>query len=178
MQEMIDIFDENQNKLNISLPRKEVHQKGLWHIASGCVIVNNNLEILSQKRSIHKDKNAGLWDLSASGHIPAGEDAQNSLLREIKEELGLDIKGSELHLLGVYRRQETHNDGKFLENEFDYIYVIKKDIKISDIAIQQEEVDDAKYFSAQEFEKMLADGKVVKRVGVWDDLFHYIERMR
>ena len=81
MEEMIDVYDENQNRLNFSVSRKEAHSKGLWHIASGCVILNDRLEILSQKRSVKKDKNPGLWDLSASGHIPCGGQVRVTLKR-------------------------------------------------------------------------------------------------
>ena len=40
MEEFIDIVDENGKELNISESRKLAHKKGLWHKASGVLIIN------------------------------------------------------------------------------------------------------------------------------------------
>ena len=125
MEEFVDVFDENGNYLK-SCSRKEVHKNGLWHKASGVIILNSNNQILLQKRSKLKEKNAGLWDITAAGHIPSGQTPETSLIREIEEEIGLLTDASKLKLLGVYKRQEKHNGGNFIENEFDYIYITQR----------------------------------------------------
>ena len=100
--EKLDIIDLNGNVTNLSEDRKMVHQKGLLHQASGVIFVrsnNNQYELLSQQRSLKKDKNAGLWDLSVSGHVPSGQTPIDSLMREIEEELGLIGGGTTLKIL-------------------------------------------------------------------------------
>ena len=67
--EYIDVLDENGVKTGEILSRKEIHQRGLWHRAIVIAIINGNNEVLLQQRSIDKDKNAGLWDISVAGHI-------------------------------------------------------------------------------------------------------------
>ena len=62
--EKLDIIDKQGKLTNNTATRNEVHQKGLLHHASGLIIVrriNNNWEILSQQRSLNKEKNAGIF---------------------------------------------------------------------------------------------------------------------
>ena len=51
----------------------------------------NDVEILMQKRSLNKDSYPGMYDTSSAGHIPAGCEPLESALRELQEELGLDV---------------------------------------------------------------------------------------
>ena len=176
MEEYIDIVDENGLELNISKSRKSVHKNGFWHKASGVIIINSQNKILLQQRSIKKEKNAGLWDISVGGHIPSGESPEESLIREIKEELGIITDIKKLKLLGIYKRQELHDNGNFIENEFDYIYILKENIDLSMIKLQKEEVQDIKYFSINELKSLLSKELAVKRVGVWDDLFKQLTK--
>ena len=128
MAEILDIIDEDGNLLGFSQDRKLVHEQGLLHHASGIILlnkINGQWCMLSQQRSKNKDKNAGLWDMSASGHVPSGQTPEESLQREIKEELGLNISSKHFTLLGKFWRNEAYNDGKFIENELIYIYALK-----------------------------------------------------
>lgn len=90
--EKLDLIDEKGLLTGKSEDRKMVHKQGLLHHASGVIVLrkceNDKWQILSQQRSFKKEKNAGLWDLSASGHVTSGETPKDSLVREIKEELG------------------------------------------------------------------------------------------
>lgn len=175
--EYLDIIDINGNLTSKSEERKVVHQNGLLHQASGVIFVRKNkneYELLSQQRSFNKDKNAGLWDLSASGHILSGQTPIQSLIREIKEELGITVKETELSLLGKFWRKEIHKDD-FIENELDYIYVCEKDINISNTIIQKEEVEDVKWISFKNFKILLNSNLAVSRNKVWDCLFQNLE---
>ncbi len=177
MDEFVDVFDEDGNYLK-SCSRKDVHKNGLWHKASGVIILNSKKQILLQQRSKLKEKNAGLWDMSASGHIPSGQTPDTSLIREIEEELGLVTDISQLKLLGIYKRHEKHatGGGYLIENEFDYIYILESDVDVSKLKLQVEEVDDVKFVSVKDFLNLLKNGEVVKRVRVWDDMINYINK--
>ena len=98
------------------------------------------------------------------------------MIREIKEELGVSIKQKELKLLGIYKRQELHNNGNFIENEFDYIYTLSCDIDLLNIKLQKTEVSDIKYFSKNEIISSINQNLLVKRVCVWDDLFLLLDK--
>ncbi len=48
-------------------------------------------KILIQKRSSKKKYDKNKWDLTCGGHVKAGEDSITEIVRETKEEIGLDI---------------------------------------------------------------------------------------
>jgi 16S rRNA (adenine1518-N6/adenine1519-N6)-dimethyltransferase len=54
------------------------------------VAENASGELFLQKRSIWKDRNPGLWDSSAAGHVDSGETYIEAAHREFREELGVD----------------------------------------------------------------------------------------
>ena len=85
--EYIDVLDENGVKTGEILSRREIHKRGLWHRAIVVAVINEKNEILLQQRSMNKDKNPGLWDISVAGHVSAGQDAISAAVREIYEEI-------------------------------------------------------------------------------------------
>ena len=87
--ELIDVLNENGVKTGKIASRDEVHQKGLWHRAIVVAIINEKNEILLQQRSANKEKNANMWDISAAGHISAGQDSLMAATREINEEVSV-----------------------------------------------------------------------------------------
>ena len=91
--EIIDIYDCNMNHLGTA-PRSQAHKEGLWHKAFHCWIVkrasDGNHRVLLQLRSKNKDSHPSLLDISAAGHLQAGETPKDGI-REIEEELGLSL---------------------------------------------------------------------------------------
>lgn len=55
------------------------------------IILNSNGEMLIVKRTATENIDADLWDLPG-GRLHAGEKKEQGLLREVKEETGLDIE--------------------------------------------------------------------------------------
>jgi isopentenyldiphosphate isomerase len=72
--------------------RSEVHRLGLLHRAVHVLVFNSRGEVFLQKRSIRKDRQPGLWDSSASGHVDSGETYDACAVRELREEIGLEIR--------------------------------------------------------------------------------------
>jgi 16S rRNA (adenine1518-N6/adenine1519-N6)-dimethyltransferase len=87
--EMFDVVDSEDRVLR-SEPREVVHVNNFWHRAVHMVAENGLGELFLQKRSIWKDRNPGLWDSSAAGHVDSGETYLEAAEREFREELGLD----------------------------------------------------------------------------------------
>ena len=98
--------------------RQEVHSKGILHSAVQCWVMNTKGEVLIQRRAATKDKSAGKWDVSFGGHCVATNNSNNILIdnviKEGKEELGLNIKDSDIIKLGEVRYVSQENKNKEL----------------------------------------------------------------
>ena len=88
--EMIDQYNLRGEKINV-IDKAEAHKLGLWHKAIHVWVVNDNNEILLQYRCKDKSFYPNTWDCSFAGHIGTGESSLETVLREGKEELGIDI---------------------------------------------------------------------------------------
>jgi 16S rRNA (adenine1518-N6/adenine1519-N6)-dimethyltransferase len=89
--EKLAVVDENDLVIG-ALPRAEVHGNNLRHRAVHIFLFNRAGELLLQKRSPWKDRHPELWDSSAAGHVNAGEEFDQTAVRELKEELGVETK--------------------------------------------------------------------------------------
>ncbi len=155
--------------------REKCHKEGLWHRAVYVFIFNKNGDVLLQKRSSNKRVWPNLWDVTAGGHVLSGEFGRQALTREIKEELGLNIDENELkYLVGS---KSTNIKGDILDNIFNECYILTKDIDVSKISMQEEEVSDIKWFTRDEILNRIEnnyDGLTLK-MGPWNFLKKYYE---
>jgi isopentenyldiphosphate isomerase len=89
--ELLDVVNE-QDEVVDQRPRHEVHRTALKHRAVHVLLFNTQGQVFLQKRSMHKDCFPGAWDSSAAGHLDAGEDYDACAVREVREELGLEME--------------------------------------------------------------------------------------
>jgi isopentenyldiphosphate isomerase len=93
--ELLDVVDDADRVLD-SLPRDEVHRRGLLHRCAHLFVFDAKGRLWLQKRAIGLRLYPGLWTSSASGHVDAGEGYLAAAQREAREELGLDVKPREV----------------------------------------------------------------------------------
>jgi 16S rRNA (adenine1518-N6/adenine1519-N6)-dimethyltransferase len=93
--EMFDVVDE-QDRLVRRASRHDVHKNGWRHRAVHIFVFNRAGELFLQKRSRWKDAHPSRWDSSAAGHVNAGDHYEETALREIQEELGVEVARVEL----------------------------------------------------------------------------------
>ena len=86
--ELVDVVDEEDRPIGV-LPLSEVHRQGLYHRSVRVAIFDRAGRVYLQKRSSAKELYPGRLDLSATGHVRAGESREAAALRELHEELGL-----------------------------------------------------------------------------------------
>jgi 16S rRNA (adenine1518-N6/adenine1519-N6)-dimethyltransferase len=91
--EMFDVVNE-RNEVIGQQPRGEVHAKGLRHRAVHVFVFDKHGQVYLQKRSHLKDVHPLTWDSSASGHLDVGESYATCAIREVKEELGIEVKST------------------------------------------------------------------------------------
>ena len=104
--EIFDVVNEHDEVVGRA-PRREVHRTGLMHRAIHVFIFNARGEIFLQKRSMSKDSSPGLWDSSASGHLDSGENYDACAMRELREEIGLDVSAPPRRVFKVSPCAET-----------------------------------------------------------------------
>ena len=83
--------------------RKHIVHSPIMMCACGCLIFNENNQVLLQKRS---DDN--LWG-NPGGSMDLGETIYDTVIREIKEETNLDIKKENLKIFNIYSGEEQHH---------------------------------------------------------------------
>lgn len=149
--EYFDILDDKGALTGKVKARHEVHRDGDWHRAANLWLINGRGEILLQRRSLMKESFAGLWDLSCAGHVQAGSNSRETIMREAEEELGVRILAEELVLLTTIQERFVLNEGKYHDNEFRDIYLVRKDLEISDCRLQVEEVAEVKWMALKDF---------------------------
>lgn len=151
--ELVDIFDESNNFTGVTKMKSEAHKDGSWHRAVHCIIYNSKGKMLIQQRAKDKMLYANLWDISAAGHVGAGEEPIISCMREVEEELGLII---DIDDLKFYKINKTMISEDFINNnEFGYIFFLKFEGDINQLKMQDEEVQAIKFLSLDELEKEL-----------------------
>ena len=149
--ELWDIYDRNRNKTGKTIKRGERLQKGEFHLIVHIWIKNSNNEFLIQQRS-EKVKNPLVWS-TTGGSAVAGEDSFTAALREVKEELGIDLTKEKGYLFeeGIYEEDNQ----QYLSDT--YLYFIDLDIK--DLKLQTEEVKQVKFEKMSIIKQMMANNQ-------------------
>lgn len=147
--EYLDEVNEKNEFTGKVYPKEEFHKKGLWYREVIGIIMNEKNEVLLQKRSPNKKDKPNLWEI-CFGHISSGETPENSILREVKEEIDLDLTEKDLIPLGIEHTSEYYENTNRFHKAFSYIYLIKTDKNINEFKLQDEEVCDVKYISLKD----------------------------
>lgn len=124
--EFLDAFDEKGQHLGV-LPRAEVHRRGLWHQVAHILVVavrDDEPTAILQRRASTKRTFPDLIDLSATGHLAAGERPRDGI-RELREELGIDIDPDLLVALGVRRMVDATPEG--INRELTHVFLVRDD---------------------------------------------------
>lgn len=86
-------------------------------VAVFLVLMRNNegkTEILLQKRQ-NTGYMDGMYDVCTSGHVEQGESLKHAMVRETKEEIGIDIDESDLELVNVYHENQSELSLEYLK---------------------------------------------------------------
>lgn len=151
--EQVDVLNKDGNPTGEIKSRADVHRDGNWHRTVRIWILNSKHELLSQKRSPTKDVSPNCWTASASGHVATGETSIAAALKEIKEELGLELQENEVrYLFTAPRSLKIKTD---MINDVADVYLVNKDFETKNLVLQEEEVSEVRWFYYAELEKMI-----------------------
>ena len=138
-EEIFDVVNERDEVIGRAR-RNEVHARGLLHRAVHVLVYNARGEIFLQKRSMKKDRQPGVWDSSASGHVDSGEDYDPCAVRELKEEIGLAVSVTPQRFFKIPACEET-------DQEFVWVYRCENE---GPFTLHPDEIDEGRWFTPGE----------------------------
>jgi isopentenyldiphosphate isomerase len=163
--ELIDIYDENLKLLGTAM-KSEAHRKGMWHKAIHCWIVRDQQPgyVLFQKRGRDKGVYPNALDISAAGHYQSGETPADGV-REIMEELGLEVQFQRLIPLGI--KIDVGLVGEHIVHEFCDVFLLREAREPREYQLNQDEVEGLVEIAIPDGVAMFADEtKEVQAKGV------------
>lgn len=150
--ELLDLYDDKGKKLNKTVERGQKFDKGNIML-SIAFIKNSDNKYLIQKTSKEKGEKYS----STGGHVTHGENGLTTIIREIKEELGLNINTNELKFISLVK----HPTKPCLIN----LYLLEKDIYIEKLKLQEEEVESVSWLTEEEILSLIKENRFLKSHG-------------
>lgn len=145
--ELFYLVDDNDEAIG-SVERFIAHRsKTLKHRSIFILLVNDQDELLLQKRSQFKDSFPGYWTVSVSGHVTFGQTYDEAAKREMEEEIGLvlDLKP----LQKIYIEEER---------EFAFIYKAHlKDEEMTKISFDQDEISEVRWVAVKKLTEFIKE---------------------
>jgi len=149
-----DIYDSNKQKTGRTMKKNDwILKDDEYHLSVLGVVVRPDGKFLITKRVMDKMWAPGWWEVSG-GAVMAGEESKDAVIREVKEETGLDVSNAEGGYVFSYHRE---NPGKG-DNYFVDIYRFVLDFDENDVVIQKEEALDFKIATAEEIKAIADEG--------------------
>lgn len=147
--ELVDIDGNKTGKIITHVEARNPNNipEGHYIAVVGVVIMNSNNEILLQKRSRFKRSNPSKWGI-CGGKIDFNETALEAGIWETAEEIGITLNKKDLKLLSIDTNENTHFT----------VYYVEKDININECKIQEEELEEVKYFKIEELQDLDNEG--------------------
>lgn len=149
--ELWDVYDADRQLTGKTMVRGESFEEGAYHIVVHVCVFNSEGKMLIQQRQPFKHGWPDMWDVTCGGSAVKGETSRDAAHRELLEEIGIDIDFSDS------RPDMTVN----FEHGFDDIYIAKKDIDISTLKLQYEEVKTVKWSDCEEILSMIDNGEFI-----------------
>jgi isopentenyldiphosphate isomerase len=117
------------------------------------LVMNDDGEVLIHKRSQTKDLYPGCWDLSVGGHVNYQDTYEQTAVKEVGEELSLEVTEEDLVLKGEVLAK-LPNSGEFFKV---FEYRLKPGETISP---SEEEIDKTRWMAIEDIKRSMKDGSL------------------
>ncbi len=154
MDELIDIYDRNRAFTGLTVSREGARmKKGQYMLYVLAIIQDMQGRILITQRSQDKHWAAGWWEVTGGG-VSAGETSEQAIVRELAEEVGLDVADYPLELVYSYENEDLESGDNYIVD----IYRFKLDFTVDDVVLQASEAIDCKLVTFDEIEQLAKQG--------------------
>ena len=141
MEENVILVDKNDTQIGL-MSKLDAHKKGVLHRAFSVFVLNNNNEIMLQKRAYNKYHSGGLWTNTCCSHQREGENSIEAGKRRLLEEMGFE---TELKIITSFIYKVEFENG-LTEHELDYLLIGKY---LKSPVINKQEVADWKWMKIE-----------------------------
>ncbi|MEM9133996.1 MAG: NUDIX domain-containing protein [Actinomycetota bacterium] len=163
--ELIDEVDPATGAVIGTERRSVLHAEGRWHQVFHCLIVRPSARsVVLQVRSLSKAAFPGKLDLSATGHLAAGE-LPTEGLRELHEELGIDVTVDDLVPVGT--RLLADDQGEARNRELVHLFFCADDRPLDRYAPDGREVSALIEIGVDDLVAVIDDPDAVRQATRW-----------
>lgn len=148
MAELWDLYDINHRMLG------KIHERGVpitapdeYHLVAEIMTFDRSGRLLITQRARQKATFPLMWEFTG-GSVLAGEDSLTGARRELFEETGIRAEKDELVFLGTETGSASLHD----------LYYLVRDVELSELTLQPEEVCAAKWADEEEIAEMVRNG--------------------
>jgi isopentenyldiphosphate isomerase len=144
MNEDLTIFSEDGNIIG-SKNRGEVHTEPLqyWHGVTQIWVFNKEHQLLCSKRSATVEGNPNKWQTYVGGHVKAGDSFEETAIKEINEEIGIDLNKDRL----IFIDESKYEPAKHISKAYLVIFNLDTD----KIIFNDGEISEIKWISIEEY---------------------------
>ena len=146
-----DLYTIDRVITNRVITREDDIPKDLYHLVVHVCIFNTKNQMLIQQRQTFKKGWPNMWDVTVGGSAMIGENSRQAAVREVAEELGLKIDLENTPPVIT----------KYFSEGFDDFYILEKEIDISKLTLQYEEVQAVKWAGIEEILDMIGLKKFI-----------------
>jgi isopentenyldiphosphate isomerase len=157
--EILDIYNEKRERTGRTHVRGKTVRDGDFILVVHVWILNKSGEFLIQKRQPWKKLFPGMWDCAIAGAALTGDSSEAAAVREAKEELDLDLDMTAAELIFT---------DKFSFG-FDDIWIVRQDLDIESLHLQEEEVETVRWAGPDEIREMAEREEFIK--------YYYLEKL-
>lgn len=161
--EFFDVYNECGMPTGEKVERHVAHEKGILHGAVHIYIYRKNgdvYDILLQKRAEGKDSFPLCWDTSCAGHVTSGDSFEETVKKELMEELGVRINENQaVHCFTkIVTKINTFYGKVFNDHEIYKVYKLELNEPAESFVFQKEEICDLKWMDSDSLLKELETG--------------------
>lgn len=155
MEELIDIYDADRKRTGKTVPREGAFMNdGEFMLYVLAIVQNAEGKYLITQRSMDKSWAAGWWEVTGGG-VLSGETSVQAVVREVREEVGLDVSGQPLEPVHAYRNVEPGGGDNYIVD----IYHFHLDVDERDVTLQDSEAIGCAFATWDEICQLADEGK-------------------
>lgn len=163
--ELWDLYTENRQLTGNTHIRGEELPDGAYHLVVHVWIRNRKGEYLISQRSANRPTFPLMWEC-VGGSVVKGETSLQGAIREVKEEVGIDLSDDDGKL--VFSKTRKTIDGKKFNDILDvWLFEYNGEVNLSEATT--DEVAQIKWMTCQEIQSLYESQQLVQTLGYFFD---------